>query len=205
MVATVLAQVVDIASDTPNDQDTFFVDTNAWLWTTYSRVGLSPKPPLQHQVRNYPLYLANAFGSKAKLLRCGLSLAELAHLVEKTEREIYIRANGVIKPKVYRHNLPAERIRVVAEIQTSWAQVEMIATDIEVLINETSTDAALANFSLYPLDGYDLFILEAMKKAGVNQIITDDGDYAAVPGLQMFTCNRNILNLARQQGKIVVR
>lgn len=195
---TVLAQVVDITTDSPNDKDRFFVDTNAWLWTTYSHAGLSPNPPLQHQVR--------IVGAKAKLLGCGLSLAELAHQIEKAEREIYNRANNLqLSTKEYRHNLPAERNKVVKEIQSSWAQVTMIATDIEVLINSTSSDSALTSFASYTLDGYDLFVLEAMRKAGVNQIITDDGDYATVLDMQVFTCNRNVLSLARQQGMMLIR
>jgi len=205
MAATIRAQIVDLTTDTPNDKDVFFVDTNAWLWTTYPRAGLASSSPLSYQLRNYPLYLANAFGAKAKLLRCGLSLAELAHLIEKTEREIYVRTHGDIKPKEYRHNLPVERSRVVEEIQASWAQVKIIAGDIEVLINEPSVDAALTNFGMYSLDGYDLFILEVVKKSGVTQIITDDGDYATVDGLQVYTCNKNVLNLAQRQGKLVVR
>ncbi len=83
--------------------------------------------------------------------------------------------------------------------------MKTIAADIEALINETSTDSALTNFKSYSLDGYDLFILEAMKSSGVKQIITDDGDYATVDGLQVYTCNKNVLNLAQRQGKLVVR
>jgi predicted nucleic acid-binding protein len=200
------AQVVDITTDRPTDKDTYLVDTNAWLWTTYSRVGQSPHPPSSDQRRHYPQYLANASGANAKLLRCGLSLAELAHLIEKTEREIYNKANNAqLSTKEFRHNMPTERTRVVAEIQAAWAQVKLIASDIEVRINNAATDSALTNFSRCALDGYDLFILEAMQRAGVNQIITDDGDYATVDGLQVFTCNRNVLNLARQQGKLIVR
>jgi hypothetical protein len=40
---------------------------------------------------------------------------------------------------------------------------------------------------------------------GVLQLITDDGDFATVPGIQVFTANRNVINAARSQGKLQTR
>ncbi len=76
---------------------------------------------------------------------------------------------------------------------------------IEVQINDTITDAALSRFSTQPLDGYDLFILEAISLAGVVKVITDDGDHVTVPGIQVFTANRNVIATAQSQGRLVVR
>jgi hypothetical protein len=44
-----------------------------------------------------------------------------------------------------------------------------------------------------------------MNKVGVKKIITDDGDYLTVPGIQVFTANINFINTARNQGKLLVR
>jgi hypothetical protein len=55
------------------------------------------------------------------------------------------------------------------------------------------------------LDGYDLLILEAMDKAGVKQIITDDVDYLTVPGIKVFAANSGAISAARSQGKLLVR
>lgn len=55
------------------------------------------------------------------------------------------------------------------------------------------------------VDGYDLFILEAMTAKGVIQVITDDGDFASVPGIQVFTSNRNVLNAAKAQNRLIAR
>jgi hypothetical protein len=52
---------------------------------------------------------------------------------------------------------------------------------------------------------YDLFILETLKKEGITNIITDDGDFATVSGITVFTANRNLINTAQLQGKLVVR
>ena len=55
------------------------------------------------------------------------------------------------------------------------------------------------------VDGYDLFILELMFRHNILQIITDDGDFATIPGIKVFTSNRRVINAAQQQEKILTR
>ena len=196
---TVQAEVVDMRSDSPNKDDIFLVDTNVWYWYTYTNASISSRP---YQITEYPSYVAKAISDNSLLLYCGLSFAELAHQIEKTEREIF---SSTIKPKDYRHNHPAERAKVVAEVEIAWKQVISIAACTEILIDETKTNTALTRFQTQLLDGYDLLILEAMDKAGVKQIITDDGDYLTVPGIKVFTANSAAISAARSQGKLLVR
>jgi predicted nucleic acid-binding protein len=202
---TINADVIDLRNDIPRQDDLFLVDSNVWYWTTYSRADLAFTCPKAYQINDYPLYISKALSAKSKLLRCGLSLAELAHLIEKTEREIYTRAHGAITSKEYRHNYPAERANVVAEVQAVWSQVKTMAQTIEVQIDEILADAALSRLSTQQLDGYDLFILEAIAGAGIVKVITDDGDYVTVPGLQVFTANQNVIAAAQNQSKLLKR
>lgn len=197
---TVEAEVVDINSDSPKQDDIFLVDTNVWYWLTYSRASTSS---LAYQINNYPAYLQKALSAKSILSYTGFSLAELAHIIEKTEREIFIRSSGAIPAKEYRHNNPAERSTVVAEIQAAWSQVKTIAVPIVLTIDEPTTDAALTRLDSQLLDGYDLFILETMSKEGIGQVITDDCDFVTVPGIRVFTANRNAIAAARTQGKLL--
>jgi hypothetical protein len=44
-----------------------------------------------------------------------------------------------------------------------------------------------------------------MDKAGVTQIITDDGDYVTVPGIKVFTANSGAIAAAKSQGKLLIR
>ena len=67
------------------------------------------------------------------------------------------------------------------------------------------TAAALNRIITEKVDGYDLFFLETMEKHQLVQIIMDDGDFATVPGIQVFTGNRAVINLAGSQGKLVTR
>lgn len=213
----VQAEVVDIQSDMPSATDAFLVDSNVWFWLAYTRASSAATRPQPHQLANYPAYLRNALSAKAKLLRSGISLAELAHQIERAEREIYELTNaqskpatfraavGWLRPKEFRHNLVHERATVVNEVQTAWAIVRGMAKPLPLAVNDETTDAALVRFQTQPLDGYDLFILEAMKASGIVQVITDDGDYCTVPAIRLFTSNKNVLSAASSQGKLVVR
>ncbi len=63
----------------------------------------------------------------------------------------------------------------------------------------------MARLKTQRVDGYDLFLLEAMKANGLINLITDDGDFVTVPDITMFTANRNAITQATAQGKILVR
>ncbi|MBN2337941.1 MAG: PIN domain-containing protein [Acidobacteria bacterium] len=202
---TVQAEVVDISADAPRAEDVFLVDTNVWYWLTYSRASQSARPPAYYQTSNYPNYTNTALGAGARIFQSGLSLAELTHLIEKAEREIYEATNGQIGTKEYRHNLPAERAQVFAEVQAACGLVTTLAEPLTVTIDSPTATSALNRLQSERVDGYDLFILESMRSHGVVQVITDDGDFATVPGIQVFTANRNVIQAARAQGRLITR
>lgn len=208
MVVTlnVQADVIDIRTDTPKQNDIFLVDTNVWFWQTYTNATVSSRfAPTK--ISEYSTYLNSALSNGATLTYSGLILAELAHIIEKTEREIYIQSHGFLKPKEYRHNFPGERVKVVSEVQSAWSQIKALAAPVNLTVDDATTDAALNRFKTQAVDGYDLLILEAISKAGVGQvkILTDDMDYAVVPGVQVFTSNSYVIQTATMQSKLVVR
>ncbi len=199
----VRAEVIDLRSDTPQNDDMFLVDTNVWYWLTYTKASTFAQP---YQINDYPSYIATAKSTNCLLSYCGLSLSELAHNIEQTERKIFnSRSSTNLKPKQYRHNYPTQRTNIVSEIEIAWSQVTSIAASTDITVNEALTNAALNRFKTQILDGYDLMILEAMDKAGINQVITDDGDYVTVSGIKVFTANKNAIAAARNQGKLITR
>jgi predicted nucleic acid-binding protein len=209
---SVQAAVIDLRSDRPRQSDLFLIDTNAWIWQTYPNVSAVPKQPAQvarvgQKISEYSSYIEAARNVGSTLAYSGLILAELAHVIEKSEFEIYRRntGSGNLNFKEYRHNLDSERLNVVSLVELSWSQVESIASPIESIINESLTQAALRRFQSAALDGYDLLIIEAAEHEGVTQFVTDDMDYAVVAGIQMFTTNQDVINAAQSQGKLLVR
>ncbi len=206
MALTVRAQIVDIRADTPKDTDVFLVDTNAWYWLYYSRASLTQNGPLAHQLTDYPRYLGAAISAKSTLHCYGLTFAELTHNIEKAEREIYqAQTKNPISSKAFRHNCQNQRRKVVTQIADTWADVLSVSTMLDLGIDSTFMQSALTLFPSVGLDGYDLFMAEAALQAGVTKIVTDDGDYATVPGLTVFTSNLRVIQAAQTAGKLLVR
>lgn len=199
---TVRANVIAIKSDVPKSADTFLVDTNVWYWLAYSKASQNALP---YQMSDYPSYAKAALGAGARVFQSTLSLAELSHLIEKAEREIYQAENRPVNAKEYRHNNAGERDSVVAEIEAAYGLVTTLAEPLTATIDANTADAALNRLQTERVDGYDLFILESMRINGVVQIITDDGDFCTVPGIQVFTANRSVIQAAESQGKLVRR
>lgn len=83
--------------------------------------------------------------------------------------------------------------------------VTSLAEPLIITIDAPTATAALGRLQTEKVDGYDLFILESMKTHGVAQVITDDGDFATVPGIQVFTGNQNVITAALAQGKLITR
>jgi hypothetical protein len=44
-------------------------------------------------------------------------------------------------------------------------------------------------------------MVENMAKAGVVQVLTDDGDFCTVPGIHVFTANQSVISAAFTQKK----
>jgi predicted nucleic acid-binding protein len=200
------AAVVDINTDKPKNDDVFLIDSNVWYWLTYTHASQGLSPPCPYQVDSYPNYVKMALELKALIYASNLSLAELTHLIEKTQREIYNHLNRTkMTPKMYRHNLPEERSVVVSEVEAAWGQVTSLARPLAGNIDENVARQGLLRFQREKVDGYDLFMLESMSKGGITQIITDDGDFSSVSGITVFTANQGVLAAAKEQDKLVER
>lgn len=185
--------------------DRFFVDTNVWYWTSYMRAGLRGIPPRHYQLREYPRYVRLVVRAQAILQHTGLSLGELAHAIEATEFDVFSRTNPGLYRKQFRHGYPAERTKVVAEIDAAWQLIEGMSSMIETAVDSALVQHAISRLHRELLDGYDALVVERLAQAGVNQVITDDADFATVSGLTVFTANVTMLNAAHAQGQLAIR
>lgn len=204
---TIRAEVVDIDHDAPRPNDAFLVDTNVWYWMAYTWASQSDSPPRPYQTSIYPDYVNRAVRLGAGIHRCELSLAELAHRIERVEWEVF-RLDprlAATTEKEFRHNFPRERDKVVAEIEAAWAVVASVAKPVAAMITEDTSRSALARLPSQEVDGYDALMLEAMQAAGISALISDDGDFATVPGIVIFTANRGVIRRARDQGRLKQR
>jgi hypothetical protein len=204
-VYTVRAQVIDIRTDAPRRTDALLVDTNVWYWLAYPSAGARPGSATPAQMTIYSDHLQDCSTAGSRVFHAGLCLAELAHLIEQNERDIYAGAVAPITTKDYRHNLPSERARVVGEVQNAWARGKQLSQPLPLTVDDPVTGSALVRFATQPVDGYDLFLLEALSAADLSQVLSDDGDFCTVPGIQLFTANPRVVAAARSAGLLVVR
>ncbi len=175
MSPSIRAQIVDIRADTPTTSDRFFVDTNAWYWLSYTRASQTPASPQSYQLTDYPEFLKKALSAKAKLHCCALSFPELAHRIEKAEREIYAdQAGRDINPKEFRHKYTRQHNRVVGLIIDTWSDVLAISSQLDITLDSAFMSEALSMFSKVGVDGYDLFMVEGIRRHNITQIVTDD-------------------------------
>ncbi|MCZ2098883.1 MAG: hypothetical protein LC121_22005, partial [Anaerolineae bacterium] len=154
-------------------------------------------------------YLKGALAVKAKLYKCTLSFSELAHSIERSELEIYrgVLTNQNLKLKDYRHNYPLERQNVVAEIVNTWTIADSMTEGVSITINvdDKAVSTAISRIATLELDGYDLFMLGAVRSTGITQVITDDIDFGQVPGIQVFTANELLIRTAKTQKRLIRR
>lgn len=200
---TIQAEIIDITQDHPILEDKFMVDTNVWYWMYYTNASIAGKP---YQVKDYPHYINKVLNANAKIFYSGLSFAELAHLIEKTEHEIFQQTHPTnFRLKEYRHNYPQERQQVAAEIEAVFKAISAMAASITATIDNAMINTAIQKISSKTIDVYDLFILNSMQLHEIKQIITADGDFATISGIQVFTANNTVIQAAKMQGKLIVR
>lgn len=202
----VAATVVDVRGDTPASNDLFYVDTNVWYWTTYDRCTLARNPPLTYQIASYPRYVFAGLAVGATLLSSGLAVSEIAFAIERSEHELFVQRSGnKTTRKEFRHNFPSTRRQVAEEIQDAWSLVRAYSTLMDVTVSGDIVDNAINRMSTELLDGYDAIVVEMLSTIDCTQVITDDADFATVPGITVFTANNTVLRAAARQGKLVAR
>ncbi|PJF36060.1 MAG: hypothetical protein CUN49_07400 [Candidatus Thermofonsia Clade 1 bacterium] len=199
------ASVVSVRDDQPRSSDVFLLDTNVLYWTCYEKA-LSLASQQEQDSRKaslYSAYVNRALSVGATLTKCIVSLAELAHVIERDEWEIFRRSEPEIKLKDYRHQLDKRR-EVVEQFQMAWLLAEGI-TDQRSLPVVTDAHGLRETLQLAAIDSYDVFIYHAARSAQIRQILTDDADYGELPDVQIFTANSKLIDLARKQGKLIRR
>jgi predicted nucleic acid-binding protein len=206
----VRANVVDIKTDRPQKSDRFLIDTNAWYWLAYSRSEETLRPPKTYQITQYPRYIHAALKEMSNLFWSGLSMAELTTLIERSEYDIFCQKNqlepNLFPLKEYRHDHPSERAnQLIPRIIIAWNFVENVGQCLESIIHQETVTQAIEDLKNQEVDGYDGLMVHAAKTANISQIITDDIDFITVPGITVFTANRNAISVAKSQNKLIDR
>lgn len=196
------ADVVDARNRAAKSGESFLVDTNVWFWTCYEASPDAPGVSKPWQSREYPVILNCILKAGGRLVWSPFSWSELGHIIERTEWQIAEACGATTAKNVkeFRYENPAERERVVGTIKDAWKQVTTLAEPMSGIVLDAATvEAANAELSDVMLDGYDLFMAQQLRSTELAGVITDDADFATVPGITVFTANKRILREARNQ------
>jgi hypothetical protein len=198
------AEVVDIRGHTPHSDDVFLVDTNVWKWIAYTKASAT-WPPLAKAV-DYPEFIRKARAAGSTLLHCGLSLSELANIIERYEFSQYATKKGITpsdnERKTFRRD-PWHRGAVTGEIDAAWGQVQGLSTLAPLVVDHEVTGSCLKYLTSCVVDAYDGFLVEAANRNGGAALLTDDSDLCSVPGVRIFTANYHVVKSAKAVGKLV--
>ena len=167
---------------------------------TYSRISQSAAA---YQVTEYPNYISRALHKKATFYKCCLSFSELAHTIESCEYQYQTAMGNPFGGMKAFRNDPTSRGKVLGEIAAAHSVIGSMAKKISLNVVDKAVEFAHDDIKAYPLDVYNAFNLQAMKKQNLFRIITDDSDYASVPGIEIHTANRTLISDAKQQGKLI--
>ncbi|MFM5622870.1 type II toxin-antitoxin system VapC family toxin [Aeromonas veronii] len=176
---------------TPQAGDSFFIDTNVWLWTTYfsSRdFSSANKPFARYQIEKYPDYIEKILDAGANMYHSALTLTEIAHVIEKIEFNIYCEETGndQIKLKDFRKIEPCRK-KVISEIKAAWNSITNMSRCLDFIGDSVLSQKCIEILSASQLDSYDSIMTHVALQNNIRKILTDDKDFETINGLEIYT------------------
>lgn len=205
----VQANVVHASKYKPTGKEHILLDTQVLLWMFYPKISspmLAIPPPARDQLKVYPALLKSLISARSMLYYSGFNLPELFHQIERFECGLHCYGTKVeMKPKQYRHEVADAMQQILDEVQTIWQKISRIAHLISVSLNTSFLQDSLTYYGISRVDGYDHFMLEVVRTAGVPLwILSDDGDMACVKGVTVVTENQSVLADAYSKGLVLI-
>jgi hypothetical protein len=199
----VRASVVDIGSYVPKEADKFVVDTNVWLPLTYTTIGQVNVANHRTADASYEQFVKQALNSGCTLHWSPTSFCEIAHTIERTERDLYnATQRNAVGQKTYRHERDRERVRVITATKAAWRLVTNMATGIALNLDDVAMADLAIDFNVRRVDAYDQFFITAMQQASVLNVLTNDKDFVTVPGICVMTSDPSALAAAGAESKL---
>ena len=188
-----MAKVLDIRNvkkeDIPQDE-VFAVDTNALIWTHYSKASSPHINKHPYQVIEYPNFISKLMSNGNKIVTTTLNITELCNVTEHNEYRIYKAINKIssLSFKDFR-KIQTERMHYKNEIDTMIMEIKA-AYDNQIEIINVS-DEIIENYKKElcqnNCDVFDFIAIEHLKKLGIHNYITDDKDFTTVSDINLYT------------------
>lgn len=203
MSAPIRARIIDIRHDLPQAEDHLLLDTNVCLWLAWARSSEGHGAAKPYQLQQYPQYIQRALRAKTTLYHSAISYAEIAHHIERSEYQLAAHRHRALTRKEFRQQKGREQ--VVRDIRTVWNLIRRISSIIPTPMDALATQHVQQLLQALPLGPFDLFLVYALREAGLTGIITDDSDFAYVEDLTVYTSNLAVIHGAKEIGRLYSR
>lgn len=205
----VQAKIIQASKYKPTGREHILLDTQILLWMYYPKFSspmLGSERPAGYQLKTYPSLLKSLLQAKSALYYTGLSLPELFHQIERFECTLHsYETKTEMKPKHFRHAVDDAMQRIVAEVRAIWETLHNVAHLIPVTLNERFLQDTMSQYGSAKVDGYDRFMLEVVRTAGIQLwILSDDGDMACIPEATVITENQSVLSEAYNKRLVIM-
>jgi predicted nucleic acid-binding protein len=218
----VKAQLVDIRVRSSTLPKSVVADANVLYFINYDfslLVAAGGKVPPPYQTRHYPSWWKRAAQGGVTLCAASCSLAEFAHIVERTELENLWRTDPNrpeldtgrpgqdFSPKYtktvrYYYHAQIKSLRESVETTLDSAR-KSIAILPRVGQDEEVLNRAIREWVLSAADFADADLVASAKGAGIRNIVSDDADLISFEGITVYTANQNAVESAQIAGKLL--
>jgi predicted nucleic acid-binding protein len=188
-----MAKIIDIKNidiSKIKSDEVFAIDTNALIWTHYSKASDPNLNKHPYQVIAYPNFISRLLQNGNKIVTTTLNISELCGVVEKNEYELYkaIHSQKNLKFKDYRKQTDQRRSykeeldTMIMEIKDAYDnQIEIVEIDPAIIL---SFQSEICNNRC---DIFDYAIIEYFKKMRIVNYISDDKDFETIDGINLYT------------------
>jgi hypothetical protein len=221
VASLVRASVVDIRRECAVPRR-LVCDTNVLYWIFYpsfrSLASAGGIVPGVYQTTEYARFFTVAHRSQTALCTSAANLGELAKLIEHADLESHCRtdcncpADIAVRPGEYfaANQCKKARYHYAGRLPTIRRGVEHVIASVRkavsILPGLASTDdehqSALSEWLLSYSDYVDALMIAQARRLNMVDILSDDGDFATVSGITLYTANRNVVNAARAAGTL---
>jgi predicted nucleic acid-binding protein len=224
MIPTLLvkAEVVDIQRRSSPLPKRVVADSNVLYVLNYDFTVLAAagcRVPRPYQTQHYPAWWKRAVQTGIEISTTASCLAELAHIVERTEMENLWRTDpnrpelDGLHPgqdfspnftKVVRYHYHGQLQSIRGSVETTLASARK---NVNVLPrigqDEEALNRAIQVWVKSAADFADAGLVAHAKGAGIVNVVSDDADLMTFEGITVYTANRNAIDAARNAGKLL--
>ncbi|WP_020467545.1 hypothetical protein [Singulisphaera acidiphila] len=217
----VKASVVDLRAGSAPLPKRGIVDANVLYIVGYdftSSVTAGLRSPSPYQIRFYPIWWKKAVQGGVALCTTAGALAEVAHIIERTELEILWRTDPrrpELDPDMPGQDFTPKYIKTVryhyySQLQALRESVETTLQSIRKLVDvipqvgqdASALDQTLVQWIPSAADFGDAAFVASAQRTGMRHVISDDADLISFEGITVYTANRSAINAAALAGKL---